>query len=275
MTELSMNQITTFRWSWEEDIENYCQAGYRSIGVWRQKLADVDADRAVDRLATSGLQVSNLSCAGGFTGVGGATLRENVDDAAAAIRLAAAMRARCLMIYPGSRNQHTWRHACRLLRMALDELLPLAEDYEVCLALEPMHSACAAEWTFLTDLESVVRLIAEYGSPYLRLAYDTYHSTWEPAERDLLREHVEYVGIVYLGDRRRPPDIDQERCPLGTGNLPLREMVATLLEAGYAGPFDVRLMGPEIEAHDNWELLDQSRDAFAQLLNSSLSRSAV
>jgi sugar phosphate isomerase/epimerase len=275
MALLSMNEVTTFRWSFEEDIEHYCRAGYRSIGVWRQKLVDVDVDHAVDLLAESGLNVSNLSCAGGFTGGGGASLRESIDDAAAAVRLAAAMRAGCLMIYPGSRNRHTWRHAHRLLRIALDELIPLAEDCEVQLALEPMHLASAAEWTFLTDLESVVRLITDYDSPFLQLAYDTYHLPWESAERDLLCEHIEQVGIVYLGDRRRPPNIDQERCPLGAGQLPLADIVTTLLEAGYTGPFEVRLMGPDIEAHDNWELLEQSHRAFAELVQSSLSRSVV
>jgi len=207
--------------------------------------------------------------------MGGATLRESIDDAAAAVRLAAAMRAGCLMVYPGCRNRHTWRHANRLLRMALDELLPLAEVCEVPLALEPMHSGCAAGWTFLTNLESVVRLIADYDSPYLKLAYDTYHSSWEPAERELLSQHVGHLGIVYLGDRRRPPNVDQERCPLGTGRMPLGDMVATLLAAGYAGPFDVRMIGPEIEATDNWELLEQSRSAFADLVHCSLSRSVV
>ena len=29
MTLLSMNEITTFRWSLEEDVENYQEAGYK------------------------------------------------------------------------------------------------------------------------------------------------------------------------------------------------------------------------------------------------------
>ena len=144
MLELSMNEVTTFRWSLEADIENYRRAGYRSIGVWRDKLTDFEEERAIDLLAGSGLTVSNLACAGGFTGLGGVPFREGVDDAMGALRLAAAMQAGCLVIHPGGRNNHTARHAMRLLRMALDELLPLADVCEVPLALEPMHVACAA-----------------------------------------------------------------------------------------------------------------------------------
>jgi hypothetical protein len=60
MTLLSMNEITTFRWSLDEDVENYQAAGYQAIGVWRQKLIDGDEDQVVDLLAGSGLSVSNL-----------------------------------------------------------------------------------------------------------------------------------------------------------------------------------------------------------------------
>ena len=94
----------------------------------------------VDLVVGNGLSVSNVSSAGGFTGVGGLTFREGVEDAAGALRLAAAMQAGCLVLYPGARNNHTTRHAFRLLRMAIDDLLPLAEDCEVPLALEPMHA---------------------------------------------------------------------------------------------------------------------------------------
>jgi sugar phosphate isomerase/epimerase len=270
MTLLSMNEITTFRWSFEEDIENYQLAGYRSIGVWRRKLADYDTDAAVDLLAASDLRVSNLVWAGGFTGSDGRSLDESIDDAKDALRLAAGMQAGCLVIYPGGRNNHTFRHAGRLLRTALDELLPLAEAVEVPLALEPMHVACAANWTFLTDPRSVVALVEEYGSPLLKLAYDTYHFPLGHRQRRQLAHIAPYIGIVHLGDRRVPPSADQDRCPLGAGRLPLGEIVAVLHEAGYTGPFDVKLFGPEIEVNDYWNLLEQSRAAFTELAHASL-----
>lgn len=273
MLELSMNEVTTLRWSFEEDIENYCEAGYRSIGLWRQKLSDLDEAEAVDRIADRGLRVSSLACAGGFTGFGGTTFREGVDDAHAALRLAAQLQAGCLVVHPGGRNNHTSRHALRLLRTALDELLPMAEFYEVPLVLEPMHVACAASWTFLTDFQYVSNLVWEYNTPYLKLALDTYHFPWGESEWSILPELAPLLGIVHLADRREPPSIDHERCALGKGQLPLVEIIATLIESGYAGPFDVRLMGSEIQPAEYRRLLSQSQSAFAEFVQLANSRS--
>ena len=263
MTLLSMNEITTFRWSLEQDVENYQQAGYRAIGLWRQKLADWDEDDAVDLLSGSGLVVSNVGWAGGFTGSDGRTPAESIDDAADALRLAGKLSAGCLVIYPGGRNNHIFRHATRLLRSALNELLPLAEAVEVPLAIEPMHPACASDWTFLTDLESVVTLIDEYRTPLLKLAYDTYHFSFEADQCELLAQLAPHIGIVHLGDRSTAPGLDQDRCLLGQGRLPLRETVTTLRRAGYTGAFDVKLIGPEIESFDYWTVLEQSQLAYS------------
>jgi sugar phosphate isomerase/epimerase len=264
MTLLSMNEITTYRWSLEQDVENYLQAGYRGIGVWRHKVSDADEDHAIDLLSGSGLSVSNLLWAGGFTGSDGRTLAESIEDALAAIKFAAALEAGCLVIYAGGRNNHTYRHASRLLRVALDDLLPLAEAVEVPLAIEPMHAACAADWTFLTDLASVIALLDEYRSPYLKIAYDTYQFPLGSQHQHLLAGLAPYLGIVHLGDRRRAPNLDQERCPLGQGRVPLREIVTTLQQAGYQGAFDVKLVGSEIESLDYWSLLEQSQLAFSE-----------
>lgn len=273
MTLLSMNEITTFRWSFAEDVENYQQAGYSAIGVWRQKLTDGDENQAIDLLAESGLEVSHLSWAGGFTGSDGRGLAESIDDAHTALRLAADIRARCLVLYSGGRNNHTFRHATRLLRMALQELLPIAELVEVPLAIEPMQTACASDWTFLTELDAVWSLMDEFDSPYLKIAYDTYHFPISGWQEDELRRLAPHIGIVHLSDRRIGPSAEQERCPLGSGCVALGDVITTLQDAGYNGPFDVKLMGSEVESMNYWDLLEQSHTAFGEVSLSSAHRS--
>ena len=73
------------------------------------------------------MPVSNLLWAGGFTGSDGHSFRESISEAADGIRLAAALKAGCLVVYSGGRAGHTHNHARRLLVDALRELAPLAE----------------------------------------------------------------------------------------------------------------------------------------------------
>lgn len=260
-----MNEITTYRWSWEEDIDNYLEAGYSGIGVWRSKISDGDVDDVVDRITGSGLNVTHVSWAGGFTGSDGRTFSEGVEDSLDALRLAAALRAGCVVVYSGGRNNHILPHAGRLLRHALDKLLPFAEDLEIPLALEPMHATCAKEWTFLTDLSAVMMVLEEYRSPYLKIAYDTYHFPIHGRQRDVLKRIAPHIGIVHLGDRQRAPSAEQERCLLGAGRLQLGDVIGTLQEAGYAGNYDIKLYGSDMEAYDYWTILEQSQQVFSEL----------
>lgn len=266
MDRLSMNELTTYRWSFEEDVRNYAAAGFTALGVWQQKLADFGEERGLDLLRESGLEVSSLLWAGGFTGSDGRSYRESVQDAEESIRLAAALHAGCLILYTGSRAGHTHNHARRLMKNALAELAPVAEDYDVTLAIEPMHLGCAGEWTFLTGLDDALSLLDSTGCPHLKLAFDTYHLGHEPSILSRLAALAPRLAIVQLGDARVPPQGEQNRCRVGEGELPLRQIVAELLEAGYDGYFDVELMGEEIEACDYHELLAQSKAACLDLV---------
>lgn len=261
----SMNEVTTYRWAFDEDVRRYARAGYEAIGVWRQKLADFGDEDGIDLLAESGLEVTNLLWAGGFTGSDGHSLQESIDDALYAVRLAGAMNAGCLVVYTGGRNNHTFRHADRLLRTALDKLLALAEAADVTLAIEPMHPACAGEWTFLTDLDSTLALIESYQTPHLKLVFDAYHFGHDPAILMNLEEIVSHTALVQLGDRLTAHNIDQDRCPLGEGVVPLSELLRKLFDAGYTGDFDVELAGQDIECHNYEKLLTLSMQAFHRL----------
>jgi sugar phosphate isomerase/epimerase len=266
MARLSMNEMTTYRWSFDQDVLEYRAAGIPAIGVWRRKLADYGEEKGIELLAEHGLPVSNLLWAGGFTGSDGHTFRESLDDAAEAIRLAAALKARSLIVYSGSRAGHTHNHARRLLTDALKQLIPLAQELRVVLALEPMHDACAAECTFLTNLRDTLAVLDAAASPAVQLAFDVYHFGADPAALALLPKFAGRIAVVHLADGRPPTDQEQNRTRLGAGGVPLAEVIAALKATGYDGDYDVELIGQEIEATDYRELLRHSLAAYQQLL---------
>jgi sugar phosphate isomerase/epimerase len=266
MARLSMNEMTTYRWSFEEDVAQYAAAGIRGIGVWRQKIADFGEDKGVELLAESGLEVSNVLWAGGFTGSDGRTLRDSIDDALEAIRLTAELKADCLVLYSGGRAGHTQNHARRLVIGALKEVLPAAAEQRVTLAIEPMHPGCAGDWTFITSIDDALSLIESVDSPRLKLAFDTYHFGRQNGMVERLATLAKQIAVVHLGDCKSPPRHEQNRSRLGDGNVPLREILASLTRAGYDGFYDVELMGEEIENSDYCNLIEQSKCAFAQLI---------
>ncbi len=266
MGQLSVNETTTFRWSFEEDVLNYAAAGIPAIGVWRQKLSDCGEAKAIELLSESGLKVSHLFWAGGFTGSDGRSFRASVDDAADALRTAEALGTGALVVYSGARAGHTFNHARRLIKEALKELAPLAAELGVVLAVEPMHPGCAAEFTFLTDLGEVLDLLAAVGSDQVKVVFDTYHLGQDPAVIDRIPEIAPHVAVVQLGDARRPPSGEQNRCRLGEGTIPLKQIVGAIAAAGYDGFYDVELLGEELETVEYQKLLEHAKQAYEQLV---------
>jgi sugar phosphate isomerase/epimerase len=267
MARLSMNEMTTYRWSFEEDVQHYRAAGIKAIGVWRRKLSDFGEERGIELLKDSGLAVSNLLWAGGFTGSEGHTHRESIDEALEAVRLAAEMKAGCLVVYSGARAGHTHNHARRLLIGALKEVASLADELSVVLALEPMHATCCGECTFLNSLDDAISILQQVASPQIKLSFDTYHMADQPN----LIEHAKQlaaagrIAIVHLADGN-PPDEEQRRTRLGGGIVPIGEIVAALQAGGYDGDYDVELFGDDISPDDYEPLLRQSQEFFAKLV---------
>ena len=266
MARLAISELTTLRWSFEEDVERLAAMGIAAIGVWRHKLGDFGEERGAELIADAGLAVSSLQWAGGFTGSDGRSHDDSLRDARAAIETAELLSAGSLVIHSGARGAHTFNHARRLFRQALDRLLPLAEEHGVVLAIEPMHADCGGEFTFLNCLDETLKLVAAYQTAALRIALDTYHWGHAPALVGRLPEIAPHLAVVQLGDGREPPRRETNRCPLGEGVVPLADIVATLAAAGYDGDYEVELMGEEIEAADYGEIIDSSRRRFAEWL---------
>jgi len=236
------------------------------MGIWRQKLADYGEEKGAELLADSGMDVSTVYFAGGFTGHDGRSFQEAVEDAEQAIETTSLLQAECLTIYTGARAGHTKSHAKRLMQMAFEQLLPVAEVNDVVLALEPMHPQAGADWTFMTDLEKTLRYVESMGSRHLKMAMDTYH--WGRSRKfySLIKDLVPLLAVVFLGDAVSSPDEEQNRCLLGQGNISLERMVSGLIEHGYDGCFDVRLLGEELEDLDYSQVIERSCRFYENLM---------
>ena len=219
MAILSLNETTTFRWTLEDDVAQYSAAGIEAIGVWRQKLSDYGQDRAVELIRKHHLKVSHLFWAGEFTGSEGHSYRESVADTADALRTAAALEAGCLVVC-----------SARELAIPLITLDDSSRDVYGTPTLWPRSWALSWPWsrciwragqcTFLNSLDDALGIIEAIDRPQVKLLLDTYHLGQTPGLAQRIPGIVSRIALVQLGDAKRPPQGEQNRCRLGMGSFP-------------------------------------------------------
>lgn len=267
MLRLSVNELSTFRWSFEEDVLHYRRAGFGAIGIWRAKLADYGEEKAAELLRDNDMAISSLQWIGGFTGSDGRSYRESLCDGLDAIQLAADLKADCVVVLAGGRSGHTNNHAHRLLRAALKELAEASEAVGVQLAIEPMHVGCAYDWTFINTVPQCLDLIASIGRPNFGLVFDCYHLGQDTDALEWLDSIVPFVRLVQLGDAKHAPMGEQNRCLLGHGFLPLPEILQAFERGGYRGYYEVELLGEELEHFSYEHVLGQAKQAAEEWLH--------
>jgi len=266
MSRISINEMSTYHWSLLEDVAGYRAAGVSGIGVWRRKLSDFGEERGIELLHDSELTVSSFWSAGGFTGSDGQTFREAVDDALDALRLAAQLKAGCLVVVSGARAGHTFNHARRLLCEALRELGDAAAHFGLAIALQPMHRRPVERWSILNSLDASLDALSDCGHPHVGLVFDTFHLWHEPDLSSRVPDVIPWIKLAALSDSQSasPSSLssdDEERCIPGQGVLPLAEMIAALEVAGYRGAYDVQLTGERCWQSDYGALLADCRAA--------------
>lgn len=266
MSRLAVNQITTNRWSLQRDLQSYRDEGFEAAGLWRPKFARFDnEERAVELVRESGLTISSLSFAGGFTGLNGASFFDAVDDARQALQLAGAIGAEYLVLVSGPRRGHIRTHARRLLVDAVKALADDAAEQGVALALLPMSPVVSpvvsSAWSFLNSLDQTLEVIDRSGRG-ARIAFDVYHLWQEPRLVDRIPELAPYVAVVQLSDWRGAPRSEYDRCRPGDGRIPLTAIVHAFDEAGYGGHYELAIWSDELWKSDYTELLRECRARF-------------
>lgn len=266
LPQLSINQKTTCQWNLEDAVRGYHEAGVGAIGLWRPKLASYDdEEEAIELIQRSGLQVSSLSMAGGFTGHNGHRIDEAIEDAREAIRLAHRVGASTLTVVSGPRCGHILTHAKKNVIHALNCLADDAAQYEVTLALLPMHPIFSSEWTFINSLDRAIDILKKCNHPRLKLAFDVYHLWREPNLLERIPAIVDDVALVQLSDWGDPPRNENDRRHLGEGQIPISSIVRAFAENGYTGFYEIELWSEELWASEATMVVEECLRRFNNL----------
>ena len=242
LSRLSLNQITTQRWSLREAVEGCARAGIPSIGVWRDKLAEAGLYQAVRLVRDAGLHVSSVCRGGMFPAASAAERQVRIDDNRRAVDEAAALGADVLLLVCGPAPDKDIGAARQMVREGIAALLPYAKERGVKLGVEPLHPMFAAERSVIVTLAEANALIEAFDSPFLGLLADVYHIWWDP---DLDAQIARAAGRIFgfhVSDWLVPtPDLLLGRGMIGDGAIDIRRIRAMVDAAGYAGPIEVEI----------------------------------
>ncbi len=252
---ISINELTTLRWSLEEDLNAYRSYDIPAIGVSWRKLLAYGVQRGVRKIKQSELPVSSLGWVGGFTGHNGFGFDEVLLECKRAIRVASQLGAPTVTVVTGPQNRHIDSHANRLVCLALQELAELAECYGVTISLQPMHPIYQHNWSMIHTTDQAIKMIRQIGHPSLKLALGTYHVGDESDLCTRVHEFIDLIGIVHLADRSTSPLNENDREIPGEGQLPLRGIIQALESAGYDGWYETEVWSKDLWKLDHHDLI--------------------
>lgn len=251
LPRVSINEITTQRWSFAEDVEAYARLdAVQGIGVWRDKLGDTDVGQAAKRVRDAGMTVTSLSYAGMFT----QGIDKQIEDGRRAIEQAKALGTDTLLVIAGPRLGVDLLDGDRLTREGLEALAPDSEAAGVTLSLEPLHPMDVTKWSTVVTITQALDLIE--GIRGVKLMFDTWNTWWDPeVGAGIQRTGGLGIQCIQVADWQHPADNPRDRVPPGEGVAPLSELLGMVKDAGYEGWYEVEIMSKQYGPSNYGDLL--------------------
>ena len=240
---LSIDALSSFSWSFEQDLALWRLLDAKWAALLISKIAD-DVPGKIQRVRAAGIQISTVVC-GAFDLATPESWDAHRAHLEAVIDAVAAVGGRAVYSTPGRTTGAPWGEVLDIYAEAVAPSVAHAKARGVRLAFEP---SLRTDASFVNTLRDAVDVSERTG---LGLVVD-FGNCW--MERDLAEvlqraaPHIALVQIddVIIGGPGRPSP--GGRVHLGEGELPLDRLMREVLATGYAGPFDLEVLGPLVDA---------------------------
>jgi sugar phosphate isomerase/epimerase len=247
LSRISLNQITTNRWTLAEAVDGCARNGIGWIGLWRDKVADCGLDKSARLVRDAGLRVSSL-CRGGFFPARGAdALRARREDNRRAVDEAAALDTAVLVLVCGPPLDRDLDGARDQVAEGIADLVPYAAAAGVRLAIEPLHPMFAGDRSVIVTLAQATTLAERFPTDRVGVVVDAYHVWWDPDLRGQVSRAAGRIAGYHVSDWLvPPPDMLLGRGMMGDGLIDLRALRGAVEAAGYEGPIEVEIFNRSI-----------------------------
>lgn len=262
---ISLNQITTERWSLKEAVEGCTRADIPWIGLWRNKIEEIGLTESKRIVRDSGIRVSSV-CRGGMFPAATVHQRQvKLDDNRRAVEEAAELGAEVLVLVCGPAPNHDIDSARQWVAEGIDQLVPFAKAHGIKLGIEPLHPMYAAERSVIVTLDQANTLAELYSSQDVGVVVDVFHVWWDP---DLYKQISRAVGRIlgfHVSDWIVPtPDLLLGRGMMGDGVIEIQRIREAVEGAGYLGPVEVEIFNRSIWDQPGVEVLSLMKDRFVE-----------
>lgn len=161
-----------------------------------------------------------------------------------AVDMAAALGASAIYLITGGRGSLSWEDAAARFASLIAPCRDRAASLGVRLLVENA-SALNVDIHMAHTLPDATRLAQIAG---IGVCIELHACWMEGALRENLRRALPLAGLVQVSDHVPGDRTTPCRAVPGDGAIPLERLIGGLLEDGYAGLFDLELVGPRIEA---------------------------
>jgi sugar phosphate isomerase/epimerase len=264
-SKLCVHTITTKPWSVEEAIDKYAEAGVGGITVWRQWLEGRKISEVGDQLRACDLEIVSLCRGGFFPSATSQGLEDAIEDNRLAIREAAELGAPMIVLVCGAVPGQALDESRKQIADGIAATLPLAEDYNIRLAIEPLHPLYADDRSAINTMASANEVCDRLDHPLVGIAADVYHIWWDPylAEQIRITGEKNRLFAYHVCDWMTPTtDLLNDRGLMGEGCIPLEEIRAMVEKAGFTGFNEVEVFSDRWWARDQDEFLTEIKKAY-------------
>jgi sugar phosphate isomerase/epimerase len=231
----------------------------RGISPWRDQVATVGLDRAVQAVRDHDLELSGY-CRGGMFVSDEAHRAQQRDDNRRCVDEAVALKAPCIVLVvgglpqysrPGSSPSKNIVNARAQVEDGISEMMDYAGQAGMPLAIEPLHPAYAADRACVNTTEQALDICDRLDpnrTGMLGVALDVYHIWWDPElHAQIARAGKDRLLAFHVCDWLVPTtDILNDRGMMGDGVIDIRSARAAVEAQGFAGYCEIEIFS------ENW-----------------------